>query len=217
MRLGNRPWQRALLAVMAVGLLSLAVPPVRMSVLRAAGRALVAGDALGPADVIVLASDSDGAGVLEAADLVSDGVATRVAVFEDPPDPVVDREFIRRGVPYENAAARSVRQLEALGVKHVEQIPRAVAGTEDEGRVLPEWCRSHQFRSVVVITTADHSRRLRRVLRRGMKGYGTRVIVRPARHSTFEPDAWWQTRGGIRIQVIELQKLILDVVLHPVP
>jgi hypothetical protein len=83
------------------------------------------------ADVIVIAVDADGAGVLEAADLVHSGIATRVAVFADPPDPI-DREFIRRGIPYKDAAARSARQLQLLGVTAIEQIPR-VSGTEAEG------------------------------------------------------------------------------------
>src|SRR3990170_6397216 len=118
-------------------------------------------------DIIVVAVDADGAGVLEAADLVHSGIASRVAVFADPPD-AVDREFLRRGVGYEDRAARSTRQLRSLGVTAVEQVPRAVAGTEAEGEVLPAWCDQNKFRSIVVVSLADHSRRLRRVLRRSM-------------------------------------------------
>ena len=202
-------------AVVVLAAAPLAVVSARAPILRTAGSALVEQDALGPADIVVVASGADGAGVLEAADLVQAGVAPRVAVFADPPDPVVDREFLRRGVPYEDAAARSMRQLKALGVEAVEPIPRAVAGTEDEGRVLPAWCRQHRFGAVVVVTTADHSRRLGRVLRRAMKGQPTRVTVRAARYSPFDPSRWWETRQGTRTQVIELQKLLLDVVRHP--
>jgi len=183
-------------------------------VLRLAGRTLVAGDTLQAADVIVVTADANGAGVLEAADLVHEGIASRVALFSDPPDEV-DREFIRRGLPYEDAAERATRQLHALGVSSVEQIPRAVAGTEDEGRVLPPWCDRQRLRSVVVVSTADHSRRLRRVMRRSMKGHDTSVTVRPTRYSTFDPDRWWETRAGIRLEIEELEKLLLDVARHP--
>ena len=173
-------------------------------------------DDLGPADIVVVATGADGAGVLEAADLVHDGVATQVAVFADPPDPSVDREFIRRGIPYEDAAARAIRQLRALGVENIQQIPRALTGTEDEGRVLPEWCDQNRFRSVVVVTTSDHSRRLHRVLRRSMKGHETRVTVHPARYSPFDPNRWWESRGGTRTELVELEKLFLDILLHPI-
>jgi hypothetical protein len=136
-------------------------------------------------------------------------------VFADPPDPVVDREFIRRGLPYEDEAARSLRQLEALGIKRTEVIPRAVAGSEEESQVLPAWCDEHRFDSIVVVTTADHTRRLRRVLRRSMKGHATRVAVRAARYSPFDPERWWETRGNTRTGIVELQKLLLDLARHP--
>jgi hypothetical protein len=205
-----------LVVIMVLAMAPVAVSALRTPILRVAGGLLVAEDPLGSADIIVVATDADGAGVLEAADLVHGGVATRVAVFADPPDPVVDREFLRRGVPYEDVGARSTRQLRALGVETIEQIPRAVVGTEDEGRVLPEWCDQHGFRSVVVVATADHTRRLRRVLRRSMGGHQTRVMVRRARYSPFDPDRWWGTREGIRTGIVELQKLLLDIARHPI-
>jgi hypothetical protein len=193
------------------------LPLVRRPALRAAGLALVAEDPVASADVIVVSTGADGAGVLEAADLVRQGIAPGVAVFADPPDPVVDHEFLRRGVPYEDAAARSARQLRALGVANVEKIPRTVAGTEDEGRALPVWCEERGFRSVVVVTTSDHSRRLRRLLRRSMRGNPTRVAVRASRYSPFDPERWWEGREGVRTGVVELQKLLFDVVRHPIP
>jgi hypothetical protein len=204
------------LAVVVLVTVSAAIPAFRSPMLRAAGGALVVADDPGPADIVVVATGADGAGVLEAADLVHSGVAAQVAVFADPPDSTVDREFIRRGIPYEDAAARSMRQLRALGVENIQQIPRALAGTEDEGRVLPEWCDQNRFRTVVVVTTSDHSRRLRRVLRRSMKGHETRVRVHPARYSPFDPNRWWETRGGTRTEVVELEKLLLDILLHPI-
>ena len=88
-------------------------------------------------------------------------------------------------------------------------------GTEAEGRALPGWCDQHGFRSVVVVSSRDHSRRLRRLLDRAMHGRSTRVMVRSARHSRFDPDRWWKTRDGVRTEIIELQKLLLDVVRHP--
>jgi hypothetical protein len=216
MNLARRTWLRALLAVAVAFALVAVVPTLRVPILRAVGGVLVAADPIGAADIIVVASDADGAGVLEAADLVHGGVSTRVAVFADPPDPVVDREFLRRGVPYDDAGARATRQLRALGVDDVEQIPRGVTGTEDEGRVLPDWCHGRQFRFVVVVCTPDHARRLRRVLRRSMRGQATRIAVWPARYADFDPNRWWETRRGIRIAVVEMEKLVLDLVRHPI-
>ena len=211
----RRPRWAAILVVVALAAAAIVVvPSVREPVLRTAGWALVVNEPVAPADIIVITLDSNGAGALEAADLVQSGIATRVAVFADPPSGE-DDEFIRRGLPYEDASARQIRQLRWLGVTDVVQIPLTEVGTEGEGQVLPPWCDQHQFRSIVFVAARDHSRRSRRMLDRVMKGHPTRVTVRPARYSSFDPDRWWETRGGVRTEIVELQKLVLDVVLHP--
>ncbi len=194
---------------------TVSLPAIRTPILRGMGWALVIDEPVGgPVDIIVLTVDVDGAGVLEAADLVHRGIATQVAVFAEPPNKV-GREFIRRGVPYEDAAAQSIRQLKSLGVGNVEQISRAVVGTGDEGDLLPLWCDQRQFRSVVVVSDPDHSRRLRRVLNRTMKGHPTRVTIRNSRYSEFDPNRWWHTRASVRIEIVELEKLLFDVLRHP--
>ena len=207
-------WASILVVLASTAFAIVAIRPVREPVLRAAGWALVVNEPGASADIIVLSLDSGGAGALEAADLVQSGISKRVAVFTDPPSGE-DHEFIRRGLPYEDAAARQIRQLRSLGVTDVVQISR-VDGTEGEGQVLRLWCDEHELRSIVVVATKDHSRRLRRVLDRVMKGHPTRVTVQLARYSNFDPDRWWETRGGIRTEIIELQKLVLDIVLHPI-
>ena len=210
----GRRRRRALGTIAGLVLAATVLAVFRIPVLQAIGWTLVVDDAIGPADVVVVSADADGEGVLEAADLIHEGVAARAAVFADPPG-VVDREFLRRGVAYEDRAEVSIRQLMALRVTSVEQIPVASPGTEAEAHSLPAWCDRHRFRSVVVVSTRDHSRRMRRVIDRAMKHHPTRVTVRPARYSEFDPDRWWQTRNGIRTTIIELQKLLLDVIRHP--
>ena len=90
-----------------------------------------------------------------------------------------------------------------------------VDGTEEEVKALPPWCDEQQLQSIVFVAHTDHTRRLRRVLDRIMKGHATRVMVKPARYTNFDPDRWWETRGGIRTEIIELQKLLYEIVLHP--
>jgi hypothetical protein len=208
-------WGSMLLIVLAlVTGAVVAVPAVREPVLRAAGWALVVNEPVGVADIIVISLDSGGAGALEAADLVKSGIATRVAVFTDPPSGE-DLEFMRRGLPYEDESAKQIRQLSWLGVADVVEIPRTEAGTEGEGQVLPPWCDHRELRSIVFVVGRDHSRRIRRMLNRIMRGHPTRVIVQPARYSSFDPDRWWETRSGIRAEIVEFQKLALDIILHP--
>src|SRR5207244_9972213 len=137
------------------------------------------------------------------AELVHAGIAGAVGIFAEVVEPA-DLELIRRGLRDEDKAAQSARQLRLLGVTMVEQIPTRVTGTEDQPQILFEWCNRHQYRSVVVVTTADHSRRVRRVFHRALRGQDLRVFVRPARFSSFDPDRWWQTRDGVRTGIVEL-------------
>jgi hypothetical protein len=202
-----------ILMVVALGAFAIVASPIREPVLRAAGLALVANDPVTSAEIIVVSLDSDGAGALEAADLVHSGVSKRVAVFMASPSEE-DDEFVRRGLPHEDEATKQIRELNSLGVTDIVQIS-PVDGTEEEVKALPPWCDEHQLQSVVFVAHTDHTRRLRRVLDRIMKGHATRVMVKPARYTNFDPDRWWETRGGIRTEIVELQKLLFDTVLHP--
>jgi hypothetical protein len=207
-------WAPILVVVAAAAAAVVAFPSVWEPILRAAGWALVIDEPVAPADIIVVSLDSTDALALEAADLVQSGIAPQVAVFTDPPDEA-DREFIRRGLPYDDKSARQIRYLRSLGVTDVMQIPGTNDELEGEIQVLPAWCDRHQFRSIVFVVARSDSRRSRRLLDRAMKGQPTRVIVRPTRYSSFKPDRWWETRGGIRTEIIQLQKLVLDIILHP--
>ncbi len=191
-----------------------AVPSSREGVLRAAGRALVVDDPLSPADAIILPEWAGAAGAIDTADLVRAGIATHVAVIPGAPR-LAELELARRGVAYQSETEDLVQMLRALGVHDIEVIQVQATGTGSEGQVVPIWCQQHRIRSVVVVSAPDHGRRLRRVLRRSMDPRATRVFVRSARFSEFDPDRWWTTRDGARSEIVELQKLLLDVVRHP--
>jgi uncharacterized SAM-binding protein YcdF (DUF218 family) len=204
----------ALLSIFVLGaVIAAGVPPLRHSLLRSAGWALVAEDPPAKADIIVISTDALGAGVLEAADLVHAGFASRIAIF-DRPATRISREFARRGVQSLDLKNVSIQLLHGLGITDIAVIP-PVVGTVDEGKVLQQWCAAHSIHSILFVSVADHSRRTRRVLDRALIPGGIRVMVRYARYSEFDPDSWWQTRGGQRTQAVESQKLLMDILRHP--
>ena len=202
-----------LLAVVLVAAGILAAPGPRHALLRAMGWALVAEDPARQADIVIVSTDSLAAGILEAATLVDRGMARRVAVFERDSSPL-GRELMRRGLPRMDLQAYSIDLLHALGITNIEMIP-AVVGTVDEGQVLQQWCSAKGIRSVLFVSLADHSRRTRRVLGRALGSHGITVMVRRARLSQFDPDTWWQTRIGQRVEIVESQKLLMDILRHP--
>ncbi|HYA65422.1 MAG TPA: hypothetical protein VEE84_01950 [Burkholderiaceae bacterium] len=205
----------AVFAIAAV-VVGCAIPNVRHFLLRSAGWALVASDPEEPADIIVIAVDAGAPEDLEAADLVHRGISARVAVFAQAPDPL-QPEYARRGLPPSSQAPRSVRLLNALGIRVIEQIAQTPEGTDDEARILAEWCERNGFRTVIFVSTADHSRRARRILGRSMLNHRTRILVRYSPYASFHPDAWWRTRDGLRTELVEMEKLLADLLLHPLP
>jgi hypothetical protein len=185
--------------------------------LHALGTALVVDEVPEKADAIVLPEWAGRAGAIEAADLVHAGISDRVVVVPAPRE-APDFELTRRGVRDPSDAERLVQILEALGVVRIEQLSEAANGTESEGRLLSMFCKERDFHAIVVVSTRDHSRRVRRVLRRSMEEAGVRTIIRvkSARFSPFDAGRWWETRGGTRTEIEELEKLVLDVARHPV-
>ena len=207
-----RGWKSALLIVLCLAAV-VALTPLRVVPLRWAGHALVSDDPLVRADIAIVPEWTGAAGALEVADLTHSGMVDRVGVLATPVTPEA-REFRRRGVPFEDEAAKLIGQMVSLGVKP-ERLPTPAEGTEGEGQELAEWCRANQVREMMFVSRPDHSRRLRRVLRRSMGSCGANLSVRAVRYSQFDPDHWFESRYGLRIGLVELEKLILDVVRHP--
>lgn len=182
-------------------------------VLRTVGRTLVWDDPTRNADVIIVAGWDGDAGAVQAADLVRQGVAPLVAVVDEVPNPA-DRILMDRGIIAGGDRSWIVSLLHMLGVQHVEVVGVAT-GSESEAALVTRWCAARNVRVAVVVTTPDHSHRLRRVLTRTALADRTRFIVVPSRYSGFDPQIWWKTRGGVRIGVVELEKLALDFIRHP--
>ena len=213
MRVIRGAWRAALVLLLVVAASTL-VPAVRSTLLATVGRALVADDPLTSADVIAIAPDAQEAGVLEASDLVQRGISSRVVILSRPVTPIAGH-FKERGVEYADEGERYLRLLHAMNIGEVEIVRMPDGGTEEVGEFLPEWSRQRQLSSVLVVTGTDHSRRMKRVLRRNSSGQQPRFTVRRSRYSAFTPERWWWRRSTVRTAVVELQKLALDVVLHP--
>jgi len=213
----GRRWIPMVVSLVLVSVVAISVSLFRYRILRSAGWALVLHEQpIKSADIIVVSMEADGNGVLEASDLVKSGLATRVAVFSFtvPPFPA-DRELIRRGIPYDERGTFEARQLSMLGIKTIEQIPLTAAGSESEADVLPGWCDQHGYRTIVVVTSPDHSRRIARLLQRSMEGHSTKLTVRAGHYALFDPDHWWESHDGVRTEVEEFEKLLFDVARHP--
>jgi hypothetical protein len=210
MRTGNSRLPLLLVSIALVG--AAAVPSIRRLALRAAGSSLVQKDRLEPSDVGVITQFGEG-NELEAADLFRDRLFSRVVVLESAPTEV-DREYLRRGVYRDDVVVTTLRQL-GVPETSIVHVDAGEGGTNDSTEALAGWIRVHPSRAIVIVPPS-HARRFRRALRRLWPPNAPPPLVTCPRYNEFRPDDWWTTRRTLRDGAVELQKLLLDYLLHPV-
>jgi uncharacterized SAM-binding protein YcdF (DUF218 family) len=108
---------------------------------------------------------------------------------------------------------RAVAELLKTGVPRaqIEILPQPVASTYDEAHALDDYARSHQLRSLLVVTSAYHSRRAWWTLRRVFVGRDVELGLEPVAPGTPEtpaPALWWLSARGWRSVAVEYVKLL---------
>lgn len=170
----------------------------RRPFLTAVGGALVADDALVPADVIVVSSASARADALEAARLYAAGISPRLVIAEWVREPV-DVEIERLGVPFLHVTALARAILERSGVppSAITVLPGAASGTEDEVAAVAAYVPDAGIRSVLYVGPRTHTARARWLLRHRLPP-SVRVAARGPAADDFAADGWWRSRDQSR-------------------
>lgn len=209
----RRRFVRGLVVLLLVGACAVAIAPIRHAILRGAGRMLVASDPIEPADLLAMDVESREAGLLALSDLYRARVGRSVAVMK-PKSTAIDAEMERRRVVVPDI---TVEVLAQLGVPKdaIVQIPVDESGTTETAAALAEWARAHPGNKVMVVVGPSHGRRYRRALRRAWPNGQTVPIVVTTFYGLFRPEDWWQSRTTLRDGLVELEKLALDYVAHP--
>jgi uncharacterized SAM-binding protein YcdF (DUF218 family) len=103
-------------------------------------------------------------------------------------------ELVRAGVPAEN----------------IELIPQTVSSTYDEARAVRDYAVARGLRSLLIVTSAYHSRRALWAWRRAFSGSGVELGIKiaPVGAETPAPFVWWLQARGWRTVAAEYPKLI---------
>jgi uncharacterized SAM-binding protein YcdF (DUF218 family) len=106
---------------------------------------------------------------------------------------------------------RAKRELEAAGVPvdKIEALPQVVTSTYEEAVLLRQYAEAHGLRSILVVTSAYHSRRALWILRVVFEGSGVEIgIASPSTGlQTPPPATWWLHLAGWRMVAGEYVKL----------
>lgn len=107
---------------------------------------------------------------------------------------------------------RAIDELVGAGVPraNIEVIPAAVTSTYDEAQTLREYAVKHNLRTLLIVTSAYHSRRALWTIRRVFRGTGVEVGLEPAAPAspTPSPALWWLSQRGWKSVAGEYGKLI---------
>ena len=184
----------AVAALLAAALVVLAAAAHRPA-LRLIGRALVVEDALAPADAIVIVAGGIPTREAAAAGLYRAGLGSRASSSPTTSRPDRVRELIALGARRLDYQGESRLVLEKHGVPPdaIVALPVPVKTTEAELRLVAEAARARGWRRVILVTSPQHSRRVKLVWTREASG-GIEGLVALVKEDDFPGDDWWRKR-----------------------
>jgi len=110
----------------------------------------------------------------------------------------------------------AVKELSRLGVppQDIEVVRPPVNSTWDEALLIREYSKTHNFRSILIVTSSYHSRRALWTFRTMFEDSDTHVGVDPVETGiqTPPPATWWFHTRGWQLVVVEYLKLIYYLV-----
>lgn len=148
----------------------------------------------------------------EAARLVFEGRSQRILITNDNQRGPWSTAEQRNLFFYE----RSLEELRNAGVprENIDVLQTPVTGTYHEAEVIRDYARQHGLHSILIVTSAYHSRRALWVFSRVFRDTGIRIgliNVRPGVESP-PPATWWLSMQGWKLVPSEYGKMIYYVI-----
>ena len=194
-------WRLVIVVVVAMG-----VWPVGAW---AAARLLIVRQPLERVDAIVVMSGSATyrERVKHAASLYKAGSANRIILTND--NLKSGWSVAAQRNPYYHELAKEELLRSGVPAERIEIIMVPILGTHDEVNKLKEYCDKHDVNSIIVVTSAYHSRRALRTFKQVFRDSPTQIGMDPAEAGieTPAPATWWLHKFGWSIVANEYVKL----------
>lgn len=167
----------------------------------AAGRFLTYSDKPEPVDVIAVLSGNDDSRIREAASLYHKGIAYNIILSK------TSQTFGEYELPYTMLQKEMLDDLDIPdGAVYISEVTAKNTGQEASG--IKKRMYDLGFSSVMVVTDAWHTRRVRMIFADSFKNTGFRVIIHPAENSGYNKYFWWLSAEGWRNTVSEYIRII---------
>ncbi|MBN1106767.1 MAG: YdcF family protein [Deltaproteobacteria bacterium] len=186
---------------------------LRIPILTGLGRYLVVEHKPSKSDLIVCLAGGNVERALGTAEVYRRGLAARIFVApEENPDGF--DVLMREGIEYPRSVDLLVTLLQKLGVPNSGIVAgrRPVRSTLEEASAVRDFVIREKARSLILVTSPTHSRRVHLTFKKVFEGEDVRIQVVATPYSGFKPETWWESRKYIRKVILEYQKLIFYVV-----
>ena len=188
-----------LVALLFLVLFCAVVYVARHPILRFTAESWIVNEPAAHADAILVLGDDNfyGDRATEAAQLFRQGVAPVVVASGRRLRPgagmseLIEHDLIERGVPKEN----------------VLRFPHDADNTREEAVALRRLAKEKGWKSVVVVTSNYHTRRVRYIFQKVFSP-GAAVSVASARDGDFDPEHWWERRKSVKEFLGELVGMV---------
>ena len=165
----------------------------KTSILRSFSNFLMKQDAPEKAQVMVVLSGNAFERGNEGARLYKAGYADHIIC----PGGNLERAFLIEGdTVYESDLCK--KNIVKNGVPDsMVTVLRYGTSTIEEADTILGYCKQHQIRKIIVVTSLFHTRRAGKVYRKRFAKKGIQVMMRGAHDSVFDENLWWQNEYGL--------------------
>jgi len=164
----------------------------RRPILVEIARVLVIDDPPVQSDYIVVLGGDPNSRPFLAADLYKKGFAPRILIFQSKTDRLIESGMAMS----EDQVYRKVMEAEGVPSEAIERLPGIDDSTEDESRSVSRLLASRPATRIIVVTSAEHTRRARWIFRRTFSGTPTEIRMAAARNPWYDETNWWQDDSG---------------------
>jgi uncharacterized SAM-binding protein YcdF (DUF218 family) len=165
----------------------------RAPLLTGLANAWIVNEPLAKADAIVVLGGGLETRPFEAARLYHKGFAPKILLMNVKPSPTTQLGITAP----EKDLTRQVLLKQEVPDSDCITIGDAVASTYDESRAVRAWLVTNHASRIIIPTDLFHTRRVRWLFRKELKGTSTRVLVAVAPTEQYQATNWWHHEEGL--------------------
>ncbi|MEX0813262.1 MAG: YdcF family protein [Chitinophagales bacterium] len=180
--------KKGLIAILFISLLPLSAYLFKFQILYATGNYLIAEDPLEKSDAIFVLSGGPFERGMAAMDIYFQGYSDTIICMGS----VVPQDLRALGFNYKESELIKHFLIHSMQIpeQHVKILPEGSSTFEESAAIL-DYCQKQGFKTVIIVSSAFHTRRIQQTFKEKFKDRGIKTIVRGhiRRH---DPPYWWQ-------------------------